>query len=31
MALLDELVLKEDLDPEVIGADQQHFQKPPGA
>ena len=32
MALLDELVQEEDLDPEVMGqADQQHFQEPPGA
>jgi len=30
MALLDELVQEEDLDPEVM-ADQQHFQEPPGA
>ena len=31
MALLDELVQEEDLDPEVMGADQQRFQAPPGA
>ena len=31
MALLDELVHEEDLDPEVMGADQQRFQEHPGA
>jgi hypothetical protein len=31
MALLDELVHEEDLDPEVDRADQQRFQEPPGA
>ena len=31
MALFDEVVQEEDFDPEVIGADQQHFQEPPGA
>ena len=31
MALLDKLVHEEDLDPEVMGADQQRFQEPPGA
>lgn len=31
MALLDEQVQEEDLDPEVDGADQERFQEPPGA
>ena len=31
MALLDELEHEEDLDPEVMGADQQRVQEPPGA
>ena len=31
MALLDELVQEEDLDPEVMGQDQQRFQEHPGA
>ena len=30
MALLDELEHEEALDPEVMGADQQRFQAPPG-